>query len=176
MRSSASDLPTRADRLHRRRAVHESGHHRDAGRRAVARLHALVLTNAMKPMRRLRRQLLACAKRMASRLRSASRSTTTRRRCTRRNAGGEAGRRRSMGLVWLARNGFAIDVAGRRFSGEPEAELRAGYAALFAELGVPVDARRSRPRWCCSRRWMRTPTCRRSPRPAGASCTSRPTT
>ena len=44
------------------------------------------------------------------------------------------------GLVWLARNGFAIDVAGRRFSGEPEAELRAGFARLFAELDVPVDA------------------------------------
>ena len=44
------------------------------------------------------------------------------------------------GLVWLARNGFAIDVAGRRFSGEPEPELRAGFARLFAELDVPVDA------------------------------------
>jgi len=44
------------------------------------------------------------------------------------------------GLVWLARNRFAIDVAGRRFSGELEAELRAGYARLFADLGVSVDA------------------------------------
>ena len=44
------------------------------------------------------------------------------------------------GLVWLARNGFAIDVAGRRFSGEPEQDLRAGFARLFAELDLPVDA------------------------------------
>ena len=44
------------------------------------------------------------------------------------------------GLVWLARNGFAIDVAGRRFSGESEADLRAGFARLFAVLGVEVDA------------------------------------
>ncbi len=44
------------------------------------------------------------------------------------------------GLVWLARNGFAMDVAGRRFSGEPEAELRAGFARLFAELDIAIDA------------------------------------
>jgi hypothetical protein len=44
------------------------------------------------------------------------------------------------GLVWLARNGFALDVAGRRFSGEPEEELRAGFTRLFAELDVPIDA------------------------------------
>jgi len=44
------------------------------------------------------------------------------------------------GLVWLARNGFAIDVAGRRFSGEPEDALRAGFAGLFAALDVAVDA------------------------------------
>ena len=33
-----------------------------------------------------------------------------------------------------------MDVAGRRFSGEPEAELRAGFARLFAELDMPIDA------------------------------------
>jgi hypothetical protein len=44
------------------------------------------------------------------------------------------------GLVWLARNGFALDVAGRQFSGEPEDALRAGFARLFAELDIPMDA------------------------------------
>jgi hypothetical protein len=44
------------------------------------------------------------------------------------------------GLLWLANSGFTIDVAGRRFSGEPEAELRAGFSRLFAELGLPIDA------------------------------------
>jgi hypothetical protein len=42
-------------------------------------------------------------------------------------------------LVWLVREGFAAHVAGRRFKGEPEASLRAGYARLFARLGVPID-------------------------------------
>ena len=44
------------------------------------------------------------------------------------------------GLVWLARNGFAVHVAGRHFTPETDADLRAGYARLFGALGVPVDA------------------------------------
>ena len=44
------------------------------------------------------------------------------------------------GLVWLARNGFAIDVAGAALLGESEADLRAGFARLFAVLGVEMDA------------------------------------
>ena len=79
------------------------------------------------------------------------------------------------GLVWLARNGFAIDVAGRRFSGEPEADLRAGFAALFAELGMPVDAY-DPVRLMLFPEMDASATCRRSPPPAGASCTSRRTT
>ena len=45
------------------------------------------------------------------------------------------------GLVWLAQAGFDVHVAGRRFSDEAESEVRAGYARLFAGLGVPIDAR-----------------------------------
>jgi hypothetical protein len=44
------------------------------------------------------------------------------------------------GLVWLARNGFRLDVAGRRFTGETEQSLRDGFARLFAEHGISVDA------------------------------------
>ncbi|MEI6161525.1 MAG: hypothetical protein WCP77_16950 [Roseococcus sp.] len=45
------------------------------------------------------------------------------------------------GLVWLAREGFTIHVAGRAgFGGEAEAAMRTGYAALFAAHGLPVDA------------------------------------
>ncbi|MBB5695325.1 radical SAM protein [Muricoccus pecuniae] len=46
-----------------------------------------------------------------------------------------------LGLEWLAENGFRINIAGRAaFGGEPEAELREGYARLFAEHGIPVNA------------------------------------
>src|SRR6185312_282861 len=44
------------------------------------------------------------------------------------------------GLIWLARNGFNLHVAGRTFSGQPETDIRRGFARLFAEHGIPVDA------------------------------------
>jgi uncharacterized Fe-S cluster-containing radical SAM superfamily protein len=103
-------------------------------------LNALVLTNAMKPMRKLRSQLLALHEAHGARLtiRVSIDHYTPAVHET------ERGRRSWApaidGLVWLARNGFAIDVAGRRFSGEPEADLRAGFARLFGELDVTVDA------------------------------------
>lgn len=103
-------------------------------------LDALVLTNAMKPMRRLRPQLLALRARHGDRLRI----RVSLDHYTPEIHEAERGRRSwgptIDGLVWLARNGFALDVAGRRFSGEPEPELRAGFARLFEELDIPVDA------------------------------------
>jgi Radical SAM superfamily/4Fe-4S single cluster domain len=103
-------------------------------------LVALVLTNAMKPMRKLRPQLLALRETYGARLRirvSLDHYTASVHEAER---GHRSWAPSIDGLVWLARNGFAIDVAGRRFSGEPEDELRAGFARLFAELDVPVDA------------------------------------
>ena len=111
-----------ADRLHRRRAVHEPRHLRDAGRRAVARL------------RRTGADQRDEADAQAAAAAAGICATATALGCDPRlarslHAGGARGRawpRGSWaptidGLVWLARNGFAIDVAGRRFSGEPEA-------------------------------------------------------
>src|ERR1700722_3165542 len=103
-------------------------------------LDALVLTNAMKPMRRLRPQLLALRDAYGDRLRI--RVSLDHYDPAVHEA--ERGRRSWSptldGLAWLARNRFALDIAGRRFSGEPEAELRAGYARLFAAVGVQIDA------------------------------------
>ncbi len=103
-------------------------------------LDALVLTNAMAPMRKLRGPLLALRARYGDRLRV--RVSLDHYSAAVHEA--ERGRRSWAptidGLVWLARHGFAVDVAGRRFSGESEAALRAGFARLFAELDVPVDA------------------------------------
>jgi len=44
------------------------------------------------------------------------------------------------GLKWLADHGFSIAVASRQLSGQPEPMIRQGFAHLFAELGVAVDA------------------------------------
>jgi hypothetical protein len=38
------------------------------------------------------------------------------------------------------RSGFSLNVASRYLSGESEATLRHGFARLFAELGISLDA------------------------------------
>jgi hypothetical protein len=105
--------------------------------------NALVLTNAMRPMRKAAHRLLELRERYGERL-------TMRVSIDHHDAAvheAERGRRSWRptieGLVWLARNGFALNVAGRRFSGEPEELVRAGFARLFAELDVLIDARDS---------------------------------
>jgi hypothetical protein len=44
------------------------------------------------------------------------------------------------GTDWLAHNGFKLAICGRTCWHESEADARAGYAALFAERGWPIDA------------------------------------
>lgn len=102
--------------------------------------HALVLTNAMAPLRKLRPRMLALRDAYGDRLTirvSLDHYTPAVHEAER---GKRSWAPTIDGLVWLARNGFALDVAGRRFTGEPEEALRAGYARLFGSLGVPVDA------------------------------------
>ncbi len=103
-------------------------------------LHALVLTNAMTPMRHRRPALLDLRARYGERLRirvSLDHYTAAVHEAE-RGEGSWGGT--IEGLEWLSRNGFALDVAGRRFTLEPDEAVRAGYARLFAALGVTVDA------------------------------------
>ncbi len=44
------------------------------------------------------------------------------------------------GLVWLSKNGFKMNVAGRTCWGETDETARAGYAELFDREGILVDA------------------------------------
>jgi len=44
------------------------------------------------------------------------------------------------GIDWLAAHGFRLALAARHFTDESEAELRAGFAALIAAHGWPIDA------------------------------------
>jgi hypothetical protein len=101
---------------------------------------ALVLTNAMAPLRKLRPRMLALRDRYGKRLTirvSLDHYTPAVHEAER---GKRSWAPTIDGLVWLARNDFALDVAGRRFTGEPEDVVRAGYARLFGALNVPVDA------------------------------------
>ena len=103
-------------------------------------MHALVLTNAMSPMRKLRAKLLDLKARHGDKL--AIRVSLDHHTQAVHEA--ERGRRSWTptidGLVWLARSGFRLDVAGRRFTTETEDELRIGYARLFKSLNIAVDA------------------------------------
>jgi MoaA/NifB/PqqE/SkfB family radical SAM enzyme len=103
-------------------------------------LRAMVLTNAMRPMRKVQNGLLSLRETHGERL--AIRVSLDHHTAAVHEA--ERGRRSwgptISGLTWLAGNGFNLDVAGRRFTAEPEDVLRAGYARLFAELGIPLDA------------------------------------
>ncbi len=105
-------------------------------------LTALVLTNAMQPMRRYATPMLALRdKHGVSRLiiRVSLDHHDAAIHDIERGAGSFA--RTLEGLAWLAREGFTIHVAGRAgFGAEDEAAMRAGYAGLFAEWAIPVDA------------------------------------
>jgi hypothetical protein len=100
----------------------------------------LVLTNAMRPMQRHKAKLLDLGRRYGASLviRVSLDHFTAERHEGERGAGTFALTRD--GLVWLARNGFNLAVAGRSMWGEDEPAERAGYARLFAEHAIPVDA------------------------------------
>ena len=101
---------------------------------------ALVLTNAMRPMRKVAGRLLELRERYGERLTIRVSVDHHDPAVHETERGRRSWRPTIEGLVWLARNGFAVDVAGRRFTGEPESALREGFARLFAELAVGIDA------------------------------------
>ncbi len=100
----------------------------------------LVLTNAMKPMWHKRSALLDIMQRHGRNL--AMRVSMDHYVASNHEAIRGPGTWAPMieGLTWLAASGFNLAVAGRTLWGEDDEDERAGYAALFATLGVPVDA------------------------------------
>lgn len=98
----------------------------------------LVLTNAMRPMRRFEAALLALPHRDRLTFRVSLDHYTA------ELHEAERGPRSWIpaldGLDWLAKSGFVIAVAGRRLPGETDDAARAGYAALFAARGIAIDA------------------------------------
>lgn len=101
----------------------------------------LILTNAMRPMRRP--AMTAGLRRLretygdALRLRVSIDHYTAAVHDAER--GPDAFAAACEGLQWLAREGFAVAVAGRAGLAESEADARAGYAGLFADLDVAID-------------------------------------
>jgi len=107
-------------------------------RAALARgFELLVLTNAMRPMRRFEAALREIAGAHGERVVMRVSLDDPGRGPHEAERGPGTWRKAIDGLVWLARAGFRVAVAGRR--GGDEAEARAGYEALFARLGLAVD-------------------------------------
>ncbi|MGH6977609.1 MAG: radical SAM protein, partial [Stellaceae bacterium] len=106
----------------------------------TAGFRVLILTNAMKPMQRLRARLAEINRRFPGRLTvrvSLDHYTAERHEALR---GPRSWRPTVNGLLWLVRSGFDVAIAGRRAWTESEPALRDGYRALFAELHVAIDA------------------------------------
>lgn len=106
-----------------------------------ARYRAIVLTNAMAPLRQKARALLALRDRFGTDrliLRVSLDHYEAAHHDVERGEGTFA--KALDGLVWLAREGFTVHVAGRAaFGGEDESTLRAGFAELFARHAIPID-------------------------------------
>ena len=101
---------------------------------------ALVLSNAMRPMRRHEKALLNLHERYGEALTirvSVDHYTQDLHEAER---GADSWDKTIDGLVWLAQNGFLIDVAGRTQWGESIEAMRDGFASLFAAHDIPVDA------------------------------------
>jgi predicted phosphodiesterase/uncharacterized Fe-S cluster-containing radical SAM superfamily protein len=100
----------------------------------------LVLTNAMRPMRRLESPLLDLRRRLGARLSirvSLDHYTSA---LHEEERGEDTWQPTFDGLRWLLANGFATAVAGRTLWGEPDCAMRQGFARLFAEHGLAIDA------------------------------------
>jgi uncharacterized Fe-S cluster-containing radical SAM superfamily protein len=103
-------------------------------------LKAMVLTNAMKPMHKMKSALLGLLARHGDNLTIRVSVDHYEKALHETERGARSWQPTIDGLVWLAQSGFAVHVAGRHFSDETDEQVRAGYARLFAGLGVSIDA------------------------------------
>jgi hypothetical protein len=99
----------------------------------------LVLTNAMKPMQLRKDGLLALHQLFPGQM-TVRVSLDHHTRARHEEVRGKGTWTPALdGLRWLAEHGFNLAIAGRKLWTEPEAQLRAGYAAALAEHGVTLN-------------------------------------
>jgi len=100
----------------------------------------LVLTNAMRPMRRLEVPLLELRRRLGARLTIRVSLDHYTRALHEEERGEDTWQPTFDGLKWLLANGFTTTIAGRTLWGEPDCAMRQGFGRLFAEHGLAIDA------------------------------------
>ncbi|MEL7687497.1 radical SAM protein [Citromicrobium bathyomarinum] len=101
---------------------------------------ALVLSNAMKPMRRHEAKLLALREAYGAKLTIRVSLDHHTKAVHEGERGPNSWDAAIGGLKWLSDNHFRIAVAGRLLPGEGMIEAREGYAALFARERLQIDA------------------------------------
>ena len=100
---------------------------------------ALVLTNAMRPMAKVRGGLLNLREKYGDRLVLRVSIDHYDQAFHEKERGPRSWQPAIDGLKWLSDNGFNINVAGRTFWKETEAELRNGFGAMFRDTGLKID-------------------------------------
>jgi uncharacterized Fe-S cluster-containing radical SAM superfamily protein len=102
----------------------------------------LILTNAMRPMMRPRIQagLLDLLKTYGKAMTIRVSVDHFKQTLHEEERGPDSWAPMIKGLRWLSRNKFQIDIAGRTRWGEGEDELRQGFAVLFQQQKICVDA------------------------------------
>lgn len=100
----------------------------------------LVLTNAMRPMRRFEEELAGLQARHGDLLTMRVSLDHYERAMHEAERGAGTWAPAIAGLLWLAAAGLRVAVAGRRTPNQSEAEARVQYGALFDRLGLPLDA------------------------------------
>lgn len=100
----------------------------------------LVLTNAMRPMMRHQKQLKALQADFGAKLRFRVSLDDHREAIHDAERGTGSFAKAMDGLRFLSKQGFQIEIAGRRLGHEPEDLARSGYGALFASQDIAVDS------------------------------------
>ncbi|MDX1588802.1 MAG: radical SAM protein [Oleiphilaceae bacterium] len=100
----------------------------------------LVLTNAMRPMMKVSDAFLALKERYPDKITVRVSIDHYSREVHEQERGPRSWNPAVKGLHWLTSQGFTVDIAGRLFSGETDAEMRLGYARFFAQEEIDLDA------------------------------------
>lgn len=102
----------------------------------------ITLTNAMQPMQRpkIKAGLLALKEKFTKQLTMRISVDHFKPEVHEEERGKNTWEHMLSGLKWLSDEGFTIDIAGRTRWGEAEADLRTGYAKLFTDNDIKIDA------------------------------------
>ena len=100
----------------------------------------LVLTNAMRPMRRFEAQLGALRIEFGAQLTMRVSLDHYTQALHEAERGPNSWVKAIDGCKWLSDHDFRLAIAGRRLAGESEGAARAGYAGLFAAHDLRIDA------------------------------------